>query len=449
MSKQSILPELKTKNHPLRSRFSEASNLKLKTKLNKISKAQWFTILALGFLVGVGLGRWIDLGWPVVVAGLIALLAVGLFFGGEGRFSLLVVSCQLSVVGLVYSRWLGDGAIFVLPPDSWLLSTMETFRAAFQSSLLRAMSNEQLAKLAAGLLVGSSGSFRLPANLYQNFINTGTIHIVAVSGFNVTLVISLFYDYLRWLGKRPTFILATIAIILFIFITGGQPSVVRAGIMGWLFLLGRQFGRPGHQLNILLLAAVAMVGFEPAILIKDIGFQLSFLSLLGLIYLSPLIELFLEKFLRRRTRRYWIPSWLILTASATLGAQLMTAPLIAYYFGRLSIISLLPNLLILPILLAPMLLTAAVGLVGMIWLSGAKLTALFLTPFLSYIINIADFFGGWRWASADVGRLGWWWLAIAYAIMAAGVWIIKVKSKNEKVKILTFALWFCLFTFAF
>lgn len=184
----------------------------------------------------------------------------------------------------------------------------------------------------------------LPESLQKALSRTGTTHIIAISGYNITIIARLLSLVLvgYFLKRQQAFYLIVCGISLFVLLTGAEASVVRAGIMGVLVLFAGQTGRLSHTTNVLALSAFLMLWHNPESLRFDIGFQLSFLAAIGLIYLSPFLE---EKF-------SFLPKTLELRASlaTTLSAQIFVLPLLIYYFKNLSLIAPLANLLILPII---------------------------------------------------------------------------------------------------
>ncbi len=199
---------------------------------------------------------------------------------------------------------------------------------------------EPQAGFLAGLLWGTKSS--IDPELLQSFNSTGTTHIIALSGFNITIIGVLMFLLAPWLFiKRQTaYWLVLITIILFVLFTGGQASVVRAAIMGVLALTAYYLGRPKAIFILLILAAALMVFVNPLVIFYDVGFQLSFLATVGLLYLAPKLEIYF----------LWLPNKLSMREStvATLSAILSTLPLIAYDFKRVSLVAFFANILILP-----------------------------------------------------------------------------------------------------
>ena len=200
----------------------------------------------------------------------------------------------------------------------------------------------------AGLLLG--GDNRLPKDIAESFRRTGTIHTVAVSGSNITiLATALMFLGINLLGlwRKQAFYLLIGGIILFVIMIGAPSSAVRAAIMGIILLYANQIGRLAGILRIIVLTAVIMVWQSPFILLYDVGFQLSFLATIGIVLIyGPLAEKF------KITNDFLgIKSIFLVTLSAQLGVL----GILLYTFNSLSIISLLANVLILPFISAIML----------------------------------------------------------------------------------------------
>lgn len=191
--------------------------------------------------------------------------------------------------------------------------------------------------LLAGILFGKKDALDEKTN--EQFRRVGLMHIVVLSGYNVSLVITLVMKLLYFLPLRIRSLLAVVGIIGFALLVGAGPTVVRASIMALFIVLSENIGRRYNVKRGLIAAGLIMVLVNPWILLFDISFQLSFLATYGLITFSP----FFEKWL------HWIPSFLELRASAvaTLSAQIIVTPLLLYAIGDLSIISPLVNVVVL------------------------------------------------------------------------------------------------------
>jgi len=206
---------------------------------------------------------------------------------------------------------------------------------------------EPHAAFVSAILWGSRNA--LDETVKENFRRAGLSHIVALSGFNISIIALALMQLAPYLyiSRRWAIILTILIISCFVIFTGAQSSIIRAALMGSGSIIAYQLGRRASALILLLVSGTAMTLINPLILLHDIGFQLSFLATLGLLLFSRSVENWLEK----------IPNWfaLRLTVSATLAATLATLPILIMYFGRISIVSLLANIAIVPVIPALML----------------------------------------------------------------------------------------------
>ncbi len=197
---------------------------------------------------------------------------------------------------------------------------------------------EPEASLAIGILLGVRR--RMSQEFYQSLANTGTMHIIAASGYNVAVVGgALMAIAVRLVGRTGGVGVGVVGIWLYVLLAGGSASVVRAGIMGSLTLMAYYWGRPTEAKRLLWVAAGVMLLINP-LYIVDIGFQLSIAATAGLLYFSPKVDGWL--------REYLYP---------TLAASVATAPIIWYHFGRLAWITPVANMLVLPLVPLTMLLS--------------------------------------------------------------------------------------------
>lgn len=219
---------------------------------------------------------------------------------------------------------------------------------------------EPMASLAAGILLGVKG--QMPQDFYQSLVSTGTLHIVAASGYNVSIVAAVIMQTMMTIVSRGLAIgIGTVGIIFYVLIAGGSASVVRAGIMGSLTLIAYYFGRPAEAKRLLWLAAGVMLLINP-LLIFDIGFELSFGATIGILYLLPWLQTIDSRLQKPVVIKAILANYLYPTLAATIA----TLPIILWYFGRISWISPLVNILILPVVPLVMGMSAIVIGVGMI-----------------------------------------------------------------------------------
>jgi competence protein ComEC len=213
--------------------------------------------------------------------------------------------------------------------------------------LMRQWLNEQLsaavkepaASLLMGILIGERGN--LPKDLTDNFQITGLTHILAISGFNITLIINLILLLLAGARKGWRWLASCLLIGFFVFLTGGSASVVRAAVMGVLALSVKTLGRKIGVLQLILMSTFLIVIMDPTILNFDLSFQLSLVATMSLVFFADFWELAVSK--------PW-QVWVWEGISLTVAAQVLTLPLIFFGFGKISLISPISNLLIGPMI---------------------------------------------------------------------------------------------------
>ncbi|MBU4298562.1 ComEC family competence protein [Patescibacteria group bacterium] len=285
------------------------------------------------------------------------------------------------------------------------------FKNKLGESIEQNLSPPQSSILGAMIL----GDKRKISEEWKNKLNiAGVRHITAISGLHVTILTSLLMTLLIGLGlwRQQAFYFAIILITFFILMTGLQPSAIRAGIMGGLFLLAQYFGRMSSASRMIFFAGAVMLAQNPLLLKLDVGFQLSFLAMLGIIYLLPIFQDWL-KFIP------WENPKSIL--AMTFSAYLFTLPILIYNFGYVSFIAPLGNILIVPLLCWIMIFGFIFGLAGMIlpilgWV--LSFPAWFL---LTYLIKIVDWLSNFPWSSYTLEIL-WIWLPISYLILGLLTW---------------------------
>lgn len=262
--------------------------------------------------------------------------------------------------------------------------------------------------LMAGILYGSKSG--LPPEFIQNFSNTGVTHIIAVSGFNITIIATILMSTLIAAGlwRRQAFWVALVTVWLFTTLSGLSASVIRAAIMGTLSLVAVRLGRKNEIGTVLVVTAAVMLVVNPFLLMWDVGFQLSFLATVGLVYIAPLLEekINLPGMLKAITEP-------LLT---TLSAIIITLPLIMYQFGRLSLVAPLVNILILWIVPWLMLGGFIAVVASVVFFPLGQLVAYASNFGLDYVITVTQIFGERSWSSVDLA-LPWWAMVCSYIFL--------------------------------
>lgn len=246
--------------------------------------------------------------------------------------------------------------------------------------ILNSLLPEPHASLLNGILFGTKAS--MPNEFYQALVTTGTLHVIALSGMNITIMITLIAALTLFLGRRVSIILTIAFLVFFVLFVGPTPSVVRAAIMGCMSLTAVYFGRQDWGMLGLFLAAGIML-LTNFSLISNLSFQLSFLATFGIILAG--------RSLKCQQGKGWLYKLyfpLKENLALTLSAQLFTLPVLFYNFHRISLISPVSNLLIGWTVQPVMVLGLVTAIAGSIWLPLGMIPAWFTWVPLCYFINV-------------------------------------------------------------
>ncbi len=310
---------------------------------------------------------------------------------------------------------LGQGEGF--KPLQWIYS----LRGQLSSSLARALPEPQ-GSLAQGILLGIRSN--IPDSLNQVFSRTGTAHLLAISGLHIGIVIGILLSFgIMVFGKqRSIYIwLALVTIWLYAMFTGMRPPVIRAAIMGSLFLIAEYLGRQRSAITALAFAAAVMVGIQPQLL-WSVSFQLSFLAMAGLIFLYP----YFQKWGRRGVtailgdREAITATGNMVTDSfaVTLAAIIAIWPLVAYNFGVVSLVGLPATFFSLPALPAIIVTSAMVAFAGLFAPLVAQILGWLAWLFLSYLLLVVQGFDALPLSSFMVSSIPAWQVGGYYVVIA-------------------------------
>lgn len=286
---------------------------------------------------------------------------------------------------------------------------------------------EPEASLLTGILTGKDDG--IPADVLDAFRAAGTAHIIAISGFNISIISGALIRLLRR-HMRPTAagVSALVAVAVYTLVVGAGASVLRAAIMGSLYIIATAFGRKGDALTLLVAAGWGITLWQPQALL-DVGFQLSFAATLGMILLLPRLDGAL-----RRLRGMGPASagdWLDSAAQpvlVTLAALIMTLPISAYHFHRVSLATIPANLVVFPAQPAIMSLGGGGTLLGMIWPPLGQPLAWGAWLFLTFTIRASEWFARIPLSQVSVGTLpvaavaGYYALIASLAARRGGLW---------------------------
>ncbi len=299
---------------------------------------------------------------------------------------------------------------------SQVVKKLFDFKNSFTYNLKSSLS-EPHASLMAGLVVGDKNS--LGQDLSLQFRRVGLSHVVVLSGYNLSIVADSIIKTFSFLSLKLSVGLGSIGIILFTLMTGASASAVRASIMVLVVLLAKITGKVYYATSALVLAGFLMILHNPKTLVFDLSFQLSFLSTLGLIFISPIVEDYIKSW----PSRFGIKE----TFVATVSAQLSVLPLILYKLGNFSLVSLPSNLLVLFVIPLTMFVGFVTGVVGFLSLFLAKPFAFVSYWLLEYQLGVVSFLGSLPMAAIDSINFPWWLAILSYSLICLFIYRYQIK----------------------
>ena len=274
------------------------------------------------------------------------------------------------------------------------------------------------ASLLAGILLGVESG--ISDHVQKAFRETGTTHVIAISGFNITIVAGFFSRFFsRFLNPRKGALAAMLGIGFYTLLVGADAAVVRAAVMGGLSIFAQQIGRRQHGLNAAALASFVMIIINPQ-LPWDISFQLSLSATLGLIlYADPLAGWFLRlssRFLPlEKAQKITQPvSEYVLF---TFAAQLTTLPVMIYHFRAFSLKTFLANPAILPVQPPIMVIGGLALILALVWFPLGRIAAPLVYPFVLYTIRVVELFSRLPIRTNQIGEVGVGSIALFYIVL--------------------------------
>jgi competence protein ComEC len=311
---------------------------------------------------------------------------------------IVLLTCKISAPeefdGFRYDRYLAKNKIYSLCRygDIELLENKGNrfYKAALKiKSKIRNVIKKSLYEPEAGLLLaillGDKSGIR--DDLREEFSQVGISHVMAISGMHIGIILGivtyalLFFGFWRW----QAYYISSVLLVVYVIIIGAPPSAVRATFMCCLVMIALYKGRINRMINSLLFAAVVILLINPRLLRDDVGFQLSFLAVLGIIYIFPILKSQIPIELYKKYQK------IIDLALVSVSAQFFTLPIIIYNFSIVSSVSIVANLLILWIL--PVLMTISIFAITLSLLLPSVAQFIFFPVRLifEYILFVCDF----------------------------------------------------------
>ncbi|MFA5086904.1 MAG: ComEC/Rec2 family competence protein [Candidatus Paceibacterota bacterium] len=273
----------------------------------------------------------------------------------------------------------------------------------------------------AAMILGDSGL--MSDEFKQKLSQTGLSHAIAISGAHIVLFSIVMFEIFLFFGlwKKQAALITIVLIILYVISVGAMASAVRSGIMACLLMAAQLFGRVGENERMLGIAGFLILLQNPLALKYDLGFQLSFLAIIGIIFVAP----DLARWLNNKTNNKLKPVMEIF--AATLAAQVLTLPILVFNFGYVSTIALISNMLAAPMLPILMVLGLAFPVIGIVFPLLGWVISFFCSIFLKYLIGVVDFCN-----FIPFGVINFKISIFAMILVYLAIFIFIIKQKNKK-----------------
>ena len=338
-----------------------------------------------------------------------------------------------NILGVAYTKY---DSSFVIKKTAE--SDIRDFFVEFRENLditLSKIYNRESYSLLRGLILGDRGV--IDPNIKQDYSRSGVAHVLAVSGLHIGLIIYLIFLMLGRLSIKVKYILAIIYIILFSNLTGNSPSVVRATIMGVLFILCKYFNRDYAGINSLFLSLLLILIVNP-FQIYSIGLQLSFISVFTIILVSRNIERYLEAIkINYKVKK------IIVLISITLSCQITTLPILLYNFHQISIIAIISNLFIIPLISLILILGLISLMISIINLKIGIILGFGVQKLVSFNNFLVNYFAEIKYSYVEFYNFTEIDILLFYIVIV--IILAVFFSKNIKYKLIIACILLCLF----
>lgn len=299
-------------------------------------------------------------------------------------------------------------------------SAIDELRRKFGAGLQSALP-EPFASLGLGLLIGQRST--LPADVSEVLLTVGLTHIIAVSGYNLTIIVEAVR---RITGKRSKFQTMAACLLLigiFLLITGSSPSIVRASMISLLGLAAWYYGRTIKPMVLLLVAGVMSALLNPMYVWGNVSWYLSFLAFFGVLVVAPLVT---KRLYGKRTPKFI--GQMVIESSC---AQIMTVPYVLYIFGHISFVALIANVLVVALVPLAMLLCLVAGLAGMLLPVVAGWFAWPANLLLTYMVDVAHLLSRFPYAAMQGLSISFWYMVALYGVLAYVLYILWRQEQRE------------------
>ena len=278
-------------------------------------------------------------------------------------------------------------------------------------------------ELVMGMVLGENRFKHIPT--YNDILKTvGLVHVVVVSGYNISLVFTLLMRVLGSQYKVKNLIIGLFCTFIYSGISGFGVPAIRAWLMGSIAVIFKFYGRPTQGIKVLIFSAIVILCIAPSQLFS-ISFQLSFLATLG-VMVAPEALKGVWGMLGVRSKAPLFEDF-----NTSLSAQLMVNPVISYYFGTVSLVALAANPLVLWVV--PLCTVLGGVLVSLAFISPllTKVLALIMFPFLDFFVSFSEFFSGFKLASLQI-RFSFYGMLIYYLLLILALKLIGGHAKGAR-----------------
>lgn len=325
------------------------------------------------------------------------------------------------------------------PPLVWIYSLRNRLSQAMTEIL-----PEPQASLAQGMILGLRGN--IPQSLKDNFMLSGTTHILVISGAHFNIVAGIMIGTGLWLFGKKHYLyiwLALVSIWIYALLTGMSPPVIRSAIMVSLFLIADLLGRQRSAITALAFAAAVMVAITPSIL-HYASFQLTFTATLGMVFVAPRLQAMGRRMISTKLGEEGFvvgsANWISDSLFVTLGVTVVIWPIVAYYFGIFSIVSPLATLLILPALPYLIFSGTVAASFGVFILPAGQVIGWLAWLFATYMLTVINGFADLYISSVKMEVFNPAWLWGYYIMLGSVLWFGSHRSsiKNTLNRLLSF-----------
>ena len=299
-------------------------------------------------------------------------------------------------------------------------SPIDTVRRQFAAGVQSALP-EPVASFALGILVGQRNT--LPTDISEQFTMVGLTHIIAVSGYNLTIIMKAMAQTLQKRSKYQYLLGSCLLVGLFLLLAGSSPSLVRASVVCGLGLAAWYYGRTLHPVVLLLVAAAITVVANPLYAWGNVSWMLSFLAFFGVLVVGPIIT--------KRLYGTREPKLIASIVLESLAAEMMTLPYVLCIFGQMSLVATIANVLVVALVPLAMLLGLCAGLAGMFVAPLAGWIAWPGKLLMTYMLDVAHLLSKVPHAFLRDIVFPWPYMLVCYALMAVILWIAWRKARQN------------------